>query len=239
MAKIEHAINESSDPSLRPKAKNAFVAFRRFADDQLSSLMNLALGFNLYSNSLSLHPDTTRNSSQSPFKNRFDFKEYLPYGSENKTKCEDALCETSYERKENLRCPYANLGLGKLSNQEKRDLYSYFDSEAVKPNLPFGLGFHIFPQSPSSATTSHRASTPISRMFHSKCSLPHLEQDMFLGNREALWRAAFEDLTAFENGFELSKNPSRAVDNAETPAKWLRNMVYPANCSTDQQIEGG
>ena len=60
---------------------------------------------------------------------------------------------------------------------------------------------------------------------------------MFFSNCGSLWRTSFEDLVAFENEFELSRNPSSSATRAQTPGMWLWNMICRSNLATEQHTE--
>ena len=233
--------SNSCDQDPQNDQTNAFVAFRRFADDQISSLMNLAFGSNPFSSNPSLPAQQLKKEYEAWLRETRESRQRLEREAEEAANVMDLYIRAhrdsrdekgplvpGHDSQHESRCPFRNQGTHQLSDQETNDLCSYFDLEALKPHIPQALGLDVPAQLPSLQASDSSPFIPFSYMLHSEYSPLHLEQDKQFNDRGTIWRAAFEDLISLANGHDLSQGPWRASDRAETPCEWLQNMICMA-----------
>ncbi|KAL9065754.1 MAG: hypothetical protein Q9161_008038 [Pseudevernia consocians] len=215
---------------------NPFVAFRRFADDQMSTLMNSVLNIS----SLFGSPST------SPRRSIQDYERWLQEARESSQRlaCEaeeagrimdvytrahkearHAQAPTFDDGSEPLRCPYRPAEQ-EAPRPEKPDL---LDSLAA---LSLCL--------PSTVLTApvlgeQPPSVPIAYLLYSPYSPVQLEQQPHLCDHDAKWREAFEDLLAVQNGKELPPKCSQRIP--ESSVDWMRVMIDLAMCKREEDAE--
>lgn len=223
---------------------NPFVAFRRFADDQMSTLMNGV--FNI--SSLFGSPST------SPRRSVQDYERWLQEARESSQRltCEaeeagrimdvytgahkeaqEAQAPNIDDGSEPLRCPYRPAE-HEAPRREKPDLLV---ADAARSCLsPAALSLCL----PSTVLTApvlgeQLPPFPIAYLLHSPYSPVQLEQQPHLCDHDAKWREAFEDLLAVQNGKELP--PKRSQRMPESSVDWVRVMIDLAMCKREEDTE--
>ncbi|KAL9129507.1 MAG: hypothetical protein Q9217_002067 [Psora testacea] len=234
---------------------NPFVAFRRFADEQVSSIINFAFGSNPFSNA-STTTERLKLGSHAGFKSTSDSRDQLEREAEEaahvinlyRTAYKDAPDDdnrASYDQTSNeykpVRCPYWSVHQEHLSAQEIQDLFTFLKEETRCAFLPqCDARTHLRPELPLSQCLGPPRWTPdvpLSYILHSPYSPLYLEQQKPFSNRPAAWRAAFQDLVSVQNGQGLTDDSSKASYDAETPLQWVSNIVTLARERRVRQIE--
>ena len=232
---------------------NPFVAFRRFTDDQLSTLINGVFSIS----SLFAPPSTSpRHSVQDYEKCSLEAQESsqrLAYESEEAERIMDLYTKAHKEDQlaiqegipepkniENwgpLRCPYRPV-------EEESD---QLEDAGLKVCLPddeirFPLSLAAFSiHHPSNVLTppmlgEQHPSVPIEYLLYSPYSPVRLEQQPRLRAHGAKWREAFQDLLAVQSGQDLPpRGPQRIC---ESGLDWASGIVDLAMCKRGQASEG-
>ena len=233
-----------------------FIAFRRFADEQMSSLLNLAFGPNSYFSNSSI---TAKGASQD-----WDAwsKETCDPGEERQREEEETasvpdlytsvyrnasdgeksgLLKQIVNENEPLRCSYGKSRQKRLSSQELRDLVAYLRADTRCPSLPRCIGPS---QLHSDLLLSHMLgpsgpglALPSPCILQSRDSLIQLEQHKSLSDLDTVCRKAFEDLLSVPRSRGLSNRSSTPSYQAETPSQWVSNIATLAMSKGKRQLE--
>ena len=209
------------------ESSNPFVAFKRLADQQFSSLLNLAFGSNPFSSSPSAAAQQFKNdyeawlkesrNSRTPFEREADDAEGLmKLYNEAQKDAEGGTVPPRCEKDE-PRCPYQYSAEEKLSDADTENLCSFFDqmaSEALRST-------HHASQEPLPPA---QPNVPLASLLGSQYSPIKLEQQKPFSERGTAWRAAFEDLLEIENGLGLSEDKASRSDSTESPQEWISKM---------------
>lgn len=213
MAPSEHTSKSTGNQEQHTdEAANPFVAFKRLADQQISSLLNLAFG----SNPLSSNPS----AAAQQFKD--DYEGWLKESRNSRTRLEREAEEaagsmTQYQQDNRVKCPYRSPAEEKLSDEDTKDLCSFIDLMA---SGTFGAR-----TSSEDCLPPSEPKVPLEYLLHSQYSPINLEKQKPFSERGTAWRAAFEDLLDLENGYGLSDNGGSRSNSAESPHQWIRSML--------------
>ena len=245
------APNDEENKSKKQDNANPFVAFRRFADDQMSTLMNGVFSIS----SLFAPPSTSpRHSVQDYEKCVLEVREFsqrLAYEAEEAERIMDvytkahkedqlAIQEGIQEPKntENcgpLRCPYrpAERESAQLDTGLKVCLS---DDENRFPLSLAAFSIHY----PSTVLTApmlgeQLPSVPIGYLLYSPYSPVRLEQQPRLCDHGAKWREAFQDLLAVQSGQDLPPKGPQSI--SESGLDWVSGMIDLAMCKRGQASE--
>ena len=140
---------------------NPFVAFRHFADEQLSSLLNLAFGSNNVFNNSSTPSQLLKHGYDPWLEGTHDSRDQLEREAEETAQVmyphmrslSDAsdldnkdFCEQSTNKDEHMRCPYRNVQLEQLSLQDIHDIYPFLRRKTPSPLLrQHHTDLHLYP----------------------------------------------------------------------------------------------
>ena len=235
------------------RQENAFVAFRRFADDQMSTLMNGVFSIS----SLFAPPSTSpRHSVHDYEKGLLEARESsqrLAYEAEEAERIMDVYTKAHKEDQlavqegiqepkntENcgpLRCPYrpAEQESAQLEDMDLKICLS--DDEN---RFPLSLAaFSI--DHPSTVPTAPMLgeklpSVPIGYLLYSPYSPVRLEQQPRLCDHGAKWREAFQDLLAVQSGQNLPPEGPQSI--SESGLDWVSGIMDLAMCKRGQASEG-
>ncbi|KAL9635200.1 MAG: hypothetical protein Q9164_003618 [Protoblastenia rupestris] len=235
---------------------NPFVAFRHFADEQLSSILNLAFGSNNVSNN-SPTPSQLLTHDYDPWLEGIpDSRDQLEREAEETAQVmylymrtlNDAsnmdnkdLCEQSTNKDEHMRCPYRNVQPEQLSLQDIHDIYPFLRRKTPSPLLrQRHTDLHLYPDlllSQILTSPSPRPAVPLSYLLNNKYSPIDLEFIKPFNDHDLVWRAAFEDLLSMQNDQGLLKDTRNTSPSPETSFQWIKNMVIPAIRKSKPQTE--
>ena len=241
----------SDEENKRQKAQddaNPFVWFRRFADDQMSTLMNGIFSI----------PSIFGSSPTPPRRSVQDYEKWLQEARESSqplareaeesgsimevhTRAQkqaqiDARDPISDRDIDPLRCPY---------RPDQKEIAwpdnPCFDichmDEATRSRL---LLFALKLPAPENILAFSQLagpvrSVPVAYLLYSPYSPVWLEQHPRLCDHGAKWRAAFQDLLAIQNGLELPPKCSQSTH--ESSSDWVRGIVFSAICKREGNIE--
>ncbi len=213
---------------------NPFVAFRRFADDQMSTLMNgvFSISSLFASPSASSRPSVqdyekwlqeARESSQRLTREAEEagriMDVYTRAHKEGQHAVQgDTQAPTSDDDSEIMRCPWP----------EKPDLDIGPMDDAARSRLSLGALCVCLPNTVLATPVlgEQLPSVPVGYLLYSPYSPVRLEQQPRLCDHGAKWREAFEDLLAVQNGQELS--PERSQRMPESGFDWVKGMIHLA-----------
>ena len=241
--------DDENKPQKAQDNANPFIAFRRFADDQMSNLMNSV--FTLFAS-----------PSNSPPRSVQEYKKWLQEARESSQRLAREAEEagrimdvytrahkegqhaikgdiqgcTSDDGSELLRCPYRPAEQ-EAARLEKPNLNVCLMDDAARSCLSLaalGLGL------PSTALLApvlrdQLPSVPIAYLLYSPYSPVQLEQQPHLCDHGAKWREAFEDLLAVQNGEKLPPRCSQRMP--ESSFDWVRGMIDLAICKRVEDAE--
>lgn len=218
---------------------NPFIAFRRFADHQMSTLMNGVFSISSLFTSPSDSPRRSvqdyekwlREARQSSQRLALEAEEagrimdvYTRAHKEGHAIQEDIQDPTSGSVSQPLRCPYRPAEQ-EASLLEKPSLNVCLMDDATRSCLSLAaLSLYL----PSSVLTApvlgeQLPSVPIAYLLYSPYSPVQLEQQPHLCDHGAKWREAFEDLLAVQSGQKLQPKCSQRMP--ESSFDWVRGMI--------------
>ena len=230
---------EGGDVKTQTDAANPFVAFRRFADEQLSLLINLASG-SIPSSRLKKPHHVTESLEREAEEAANIMTLYARSHMETPGQDNGDFLNQNAKENESMECPYHYTRSDQLSSQDMLDLCSFLRAEALKRSLPeCPARFHIPPRQLLSQALSGQGSildVPLAYILHGSYSPIHLEHQTPFRDRGLRWREAFEDLLSFENGQDLLENPWIASDSTKTPSQRIDNMMALIKSKQGQQI---
>lgn len=213
---------------------NPFVSFRRFADEQMSNLLSGLFGLSSTFGPSSASPDRSLNDYQAWLQEaRHSQQPHEPEAEEarkimdvytrvHQDSAEEEILRAVQEAEEPLRCPY------RPADQEVQQ----WESDPL--GLPLtALGVDLPPTILAAPVLGAQlSSVPIAYLLYSPYSPVRLEQQPALRDHAVLWREAFEDLLAVQNGEQVSSE--RDHDSPVPSVDWVRRMIGLAMCKRDQ-----
>ncbi len=230
----------SDEENKRPKAHddvNPFVLFRRFADDQMSTLMNGVFSISSLFGSPSTPPrrsvedyekwlQEARESSQRLAREAEEAERimsvYTRAHKDNQRVVQDPISDNGNEP---LRCPYRPAEED-IHGPENPDLDMSHLDDATRGCLSLvSLGLRL----PSTVLAApvlgeHLSTVPVAYLLYSPYSPVRLEQQPHLCDQGARWREAFEDLLAVQSGQKLPA-PRCSQRVSESTIDWVRGMI--------------
>lgn len=202
---------------------NPFVSFRRFADEQMSSLLHSLVGL----------PSAFSNDSSSSRRSAFDEDVWL----QEARQLRQHLARESHEVERIMsiykraydeagagddedvsvhRCPYRPFDSEMLQDNQRPT------SEATQPDFEAILPQAVHLES-SNDGYGGTSLWPIAYIAGSSYSPLRLERVSPLSDQGHKWRNAFEDLIAVKNGKPMVEEESRNAN--ESSAAWMSSMV--------------
>lgn len=239
--------DEEKKPQNAQEDANPFVAFRRFADDQVATLMN---GIFSISSLFGSPPASPRRSIQDYDKWLQDTRESsqrLAHEAEEAGRImdvyarahkdgqhamkEDMEASTSDDDSGPLRCPYRP-----AEQHFPRPDASLID-DASRSCLSLAALSPGFPSTICAAPVfgEQLSAVPVAYLLYSPYSPLRLEQQPYLCDHGAKWREAFEDLLAVQSGQDL---PPRWQETRESSVDWVTAMIDVKKSEEDTQESG-
>ena len=234
--------NENPDHQ-RPQDEptNPFIAFRRFADEQMSTLFNSVFGLHIPFGSSSSSQDRSMKDYEAWLQEARDSRDRLDREAQEMEKIMDIYTRAHNEQRENgpthdnmqqpaseeekpLRCPYRPIEQEVPKNthplpfpEVDRHVASY-----TTPLPPFGM---TLPREflATSLPGQHTPSISVAYLIFSPYSPARLEQSQALRERGIQWRQAFEDLLAVQSGQAISTGASNRP--GMSTSDWLWDMI--------------
>lgn len=225
----------SDEESKRQKAQhdaNPFILFRRFADDQMSTLVNGVSRISSFFKSPSTSPRPSdrdyeewlleaRESSQGPAREAEEAARIMDVCIKAQKEDQPAFqASASGDDIEPLKCPWP--GLSHVCHYDVTG--SRFTLAAIARRLPDRI-------LTASLLGEQLPSVPVAYLLYNPYSPVWLEQQPRLCDRGAKWREAFEELLAVQSGQELPPKCSQRMP--ESSADWVRGMIQLAVCNKE------
>ena len=220
---------------------NPFIAFRRFADEQMSTLFNSVFGLQTPFGSTSSSPDRSMKDYEAWLQEARDSRDRLDREAQEMEKIMDIYTRAHNEQREHsptqdymqqptseedkpLRCPYRAIEQEVPKNSHPlpfpevdRHVASY-----TTPLPPFGM---TLPRECLAASLlgQQTPSISVAYLIFSPYSPARLEQSQALGERGIQWRQAFEDLLTVQSGQAISTEASNRP--GMSTSDWLCDMI--------------
>jgi len=212
-------------------ASNPFIAFRRFADEQMSNLMHTVLGV-----SSSSSPDRRVQDYQTWLREARESRDRLNRETEEADRIMDLYTKAHKEGQDpaqeeiqeaiqtdakSMRCPYrpAEEDMPFAIARQRP-----WTSEDPRPSALAHSGTPLDYEAFSNPMLGlQSASLPIAYLLYSPYSPVKLEQQQALRDQDIDWREAFEDLVAAQKGQDMPSDSSHRP--SETSAEWVRGMM--------------
>lgn len=223
----------SDEDSKRQNAQydtNPFILFRRFADDQMSTLVSGVSSISSFFKSPSTSPRPADRGYDEWLREARESAQGLAREAEEAARITDVRIKAQNEDDqpafhssasgddiEPLKCPWPD-----LSHVCPYDVTcSPFTLATIARGLPNGI-------LTASLLGEQLPSIPVAYLLFSPYSPVWLEQQPRLCDRGAKWREAFEELLAVQSGQELPPKWSRRTP--ESSADWATDMIQLAVC---------
>ncbi|MCJ1459814.1 hypothetical protein MMC28_010193 [Mycoblastus sanguinarius] len=238
--------NEDVNPQkVQDDARNPFVAFRRFADEQMSSLMNNVFSI---SSAFTSSPSLMRRSIQDYetwLQEARNSRQHLEQEAEEAGKIMDVYTR-AYNESQDIdagsvqnstrddegppRCPYRPAG------QEVPRLEAYSPGLCRSALSLAAIGTHL-PPTVLDAPILDEQLPPITiaYLLQSPYSPLLLERQQPYCDGGIHWREAFEDLLAVQNGRAIS---TCSHDDSQSNIDWVRRMIHAAISNREDNIKG-
>ena len=224
---------------------NPFILFRRFADDQMSTLMNGVFSISSLFGSPSISPrrsvqdyekwlQEAREPSQRLAHEADEAERIIGVYTRAHNEAQHAVPEPASDSDgEILRCPYRP---AEQSASWPPALNNCLLDDATRSCLSLAAFGLRLPKTVLTAPVlgEQLPSIPVAYLLYSPYSPVRLEQQPRLCGHSAKWREAFEDLLAVQSGQEL---PPRSQRVPESSVDWVRGMILLAMCKQEKDIE--
>ena len=220
---------------------NPFVAFRRFADEQMSTLLNSIFSLQTPFGSSSSSPDRSRKDYQAWLQEARDSRDRLDREAQEMEKIMDVYTRAHNEQQgpattqENvqqpvsedykpLRCPYRPIEQEVPTNSHPLP-FSEVDRHVTSHNTPLPPFGMTLPRDflATSLLGQQTPSISVAYLIFSPYSPARLEQSPALRERGVKWREAFEDLLAVQSGQDISTEASKPPSTSTSD--WLSDMI--------------
>lgn len=227
----------ATPPDKKLDSENPFIAFRRYADEQISSMLQAVMG--LPSSSVPPFSDKWL-SFQTPDTNDRNVdgeSHYRPDDHRPSRRWGFHRDEDFFDRWHNHR------------NFSDRGFHSLFDG------FPMNLGSFLFPESILSDGDSQ--TWPLAYLIFSPYSPLYLERSQGNGRHEGAlsslfpsrkptevepneprWRDAFEDLLRVTNGQEMLDQSTEPERHRQSADKWLKGLVQRGSLGNNWRVLG-
>ena len=235
----------SKDDSDRQRTQdeptNPFIAFRRFADEQMSTLFNSVFGLQTPFDSSSSSPDRPMKGYEAWLQEARDSRDRLDREAQEMEKIMDVYTRAHNEQREHsttqhnvqqpaaedempLRCPYRPIeqGVPKYTHPLPFPEVDSHGASHTIPLSPFGMSLpHEF--FTTSLLGQQTPSISVAYLIFSPYSPARLEQSQALRERGIKWTEAFEDLLAVQSGQDISTRASNRPGTSTSD--WLCDMI--------------
>ena len=232
---------------------NPFIAFRRFADEQMSTLLNSVFGLQTPLGSSSSSTDRSMKDYQAWLQEARDSRDRLDREAQEMDKIMDVYTRAHNEQKalaptqDNmrqptseedmpLRCPYGPIEQEMPTHSHSLPFLNVdrHVASCTTPLPPFGI---TLPREflASSLLGQQTPSISVAYLIFSPYSPARLEQSPALRERGIPWREAFEDLLAVQSGRDISTEASNRPGTSTSD--WLRDMVSIAMRENGRDVQ--
>ena len=235
----------SKDDSDRQRTQdeptNPFIAFRRFADEQMSTLFNSVFGLQTPFGSSSSSPNRSTKDYEAWLQEARDSRDRLDREAQEMEKIMDIYTRAHNEQREHsatqdnvqqpaaedetpLRCPYRPIEqeVPKYTHTLPFPEVDSHEGGHTTPLPPFGMSL---PREflTTSLLGQQKPSISVAYLIFSPYSPARLEQSHALRERGIKWTEAFEDLLAVQSGQDVSTRASNRPGTSTSD--WLWDMI--------------
>ena len=242
----------SDEENKRQKAQddaNPFISFRRFADDQMSTLMNGVFSISSLFGSSSTPPRRSLQDYEKLLEEARESSQRRAYEAEEAGRIMDVHTRVHKEVQrdvqepasdndgETLRCPYRPPER-EMPSPEQPSLDVCAVDDATRSCLSLAILALRNPVAVLGAASKLGEPlpfVPVPYLLYSPYSPLWLEQQPRLCDHGAKWRAAFEDLLVVQSGQELP--PVCSARTQESSRDWARTMIHSAMCEREDHTE--
>ena len=224
--------DESNEHRAQDNTTNPFIAFRRFADEQMSTLFNSVFGLNAPFGSSSSH-ECSAKDYQMWLQEARQSRDRLDREAEEMGKILDVYARAYHEQRAPSppnddiqesknddaappRCPYRPI---------EEDMPTHPQPSAASAisryhyDFPLGVALpHEFPNMPTFGRQID--SFPVAYLIFSPYSPARLKESQALRNRGICWREAFEDLLAVQSGQDVRIDSSYQAGASGVDRVW-------------------
>lgn len=227
----------ATPPDNKSDSENPFIAFRRYADEQISSMLQAVMGL----------PST----SVPPFSDKW------LYFQNTDSNDRDSDRESDYRADDHR--PSRRWGFHRDEDFFDRwHNHRYFSDRgfhSLFDGFPMSLGSFLFPETMLSDGDSQ--TWPLAYLIFSPYSPLYLERSQGHGRHEGVfsslfasrkpaeldpnephWRDAFEDLLRVTNGQEMLDRSTRSERSKESADKWLKGLVQRGSLGNNWRLLG-
>ena len=220
---------------------NPFIAFRRFADEQMSTLFNSVFGLQTPFGSSSSSPDRSMKDYEAWLQEARDSRDRLDREAQEMEKIMDIYTRAHNEQREHsptqecmqqqateeekpLRCPYRPIEQEVPKNSHPLP-FPEVDRQVASYTTPFPPLGMTLPREflTTSLLGQQTPSISVAYLIFSPYSPARLEQSQALRERGIQWREAFEDLLAVQSGQAISTGASNRPGTSTSD--WLWDMI--------------
>ncbi|EED17961.1 conserved hypothetical protein [Talaromyces stipitatus ATCC 10500] len=215
-------------PDNKADSENPFIAFRRYADEQISSMLQAVMGL--------------PSSAVPPFSDKWLYFQ----NTDNNDRGADR--ESDYRSDDHRPC--RRWGFHRDDNFfdrwhshhrfSDRGFNSFFDG------FPMNLGSFLFPESmlegdsqtPYSPLYLERSQGHDSRYGRTSSSLFSSRKPADLDPNEPRWRDAFEDLLRVTNGQEMLDRDTEPERSKQSAEKWIKGLIQRGSLGNNWRLLG-
>ena len=233
----------SDEESKRQKAQNdanPFILFRRFADDQMSTLVNGVFSISSLFGSPSTSPHRSVHDHEKWLREARESSQGFAREAEEAGRIMDVHTRAHKEDQHAVEESASDDGIEPPRYPWPR-LNVCPEDDVTWSRLKLAAIAHCLPDTVLNASLlgEQLPSVPVAYLLYSPYSPVWLEQQPRLCNRGAKWREAFEELLAAQSGQEL---PFKCLQTTpESSVDWVRGMIQLAICvqEADTRESGG
>ena len=220
---------------------NPFVAFRRFADEQMSTLLNSVFGLQTPFGSSSSSRDRSMKDYEAWLQEARDSRDRLDREAQEMEKIMDVYIRAHNEQQDfastqdnmqqsasdgdkPLRCPYRPIEQ-EVPTKGHPLPFSEVDTHGASHTTPLPHFRMTLPRDflATSLPGQQTPSISVAYLIFSPYSPARLEQSPALRERGIPWRKAFEDLLAVQSGQDISTEASKRPSTSTSD--WLCDMI--------------
>lgn len=231
-------------------AANPFISFRRFADEQMSYLMQ-----NVFGLSSSSSPDRRMQDYQTWLQEARESRDRLDRETEEADRIMDLYSRAHKEGQDpaqeeiqraiqgdfgEMRCPYRPNDQSMPTEPFRQNPWDR-ERSRISAQAAFGTPLHreIYDAFGTSQLIPQQAFMPMAYLLYSPYSPVKLEQQEALRDHSIDWREAFEDLVAVQKGQDMPIDSShRPFESSSEWVKSITGMLTGERKDTKQESDG-
>ena len=228
---------------------NPFILFRRFADQQMSSLMRAVFSISSFASS-STSPHRSVEDYEKCLQQAREPSQRLAREAEEAGRIMDVYTRAHQEahpvvhapasvtEDDSLRCPYRAVE-EEDSWPEKPGANTCLMDDATRSSLSLAALSLGLPRTALTAAVlgEQLSSVPVAYLLYSPYSPARLEQQPRLCDHGVKWREAFCDLLALQSGQGLLPNYSQRTSESNVDCSMVKEILNLATCSREEDTD--